>query len=354
MSSRISQLALYWLGLSVLASSAGLPRTLWVLTALAALAALLIRHPGVRYGAEVLLVAVTALAEGSAAAALLTALMGAAALNVVLPRTPSPERAIGAALITSVIATYLTPWAAVAFIPIAAFSLWALLGASRAHPSTARPRVQLATGLAVLSALGAVAIAALARIIPWRTLLGGVFSLLALPFRLFSEGHPFQVRSHINPFATKSRKVPHPFPLAAPNHAALWVIIGLVALLAIAAIIFFGRRYWSESIQPIDAEADPIQISRETLSEEDTMVPLFRSREKLTPVRHFVRRRHEIAQDKRKPGETLRDWLRRIDPGVPDEAIRLYEEIRYGDREDTASRRRTIESLWNRRGRNIK
>lgn len=288
--------------------------------------------------------------EGSAAAALFTALMGAAALNVVLPRAPSPERAIGTALIASAIAAFLKPWAALAFVPIVALSLGTLLGSSQGHPSTTRQRVNLATGLALLAAFGAVAIAVLARIIPWQGILGGIFSLFAFPFRMFSGGHPFQVRSHVNPYATKAWRPLHSFPLTEPNHTALWIVIGLLALLSLAALIFLGRRYWAEALEPIDAESDPVQISRETLRDEETVTSLFRSREKLTPVRQFVRRRHEIARDKRQPGETLRDWLRRIDPGVPDEAIRLYEDIRYGDTEDTTTRRRTIESLWNRRG----
>ncbi|NMP23200.1 hypothetical protein [Sulfobacillus harzensis] len=348
MSSRIAQLALYWIAFSTLAIAAGLPQIVALILLLSGLAAVLIRQAGVRYGAEAALVVVAGVTLKSGGAALFAALMGAAALNAMLPGHLSPNRPIGIAIAGTTIADFIKPWAAWTFIPVIALSLWTLLGANEAHPSTARHRLNLAGGLALVSALLSVAAGFLAGVIPWQRLLGGLFAAVTYPFvKVATNLRPFHIKARKNPFKPSVRHIKaHPLPASPPNHAVLWIMTGLVSLLVLAAIIYFGRRYWTESLEPVEAETGANAIIRETLADEEVVAGLSRRRERLTPVRHFVRRRHQLAAEKRIPGETLREWVQRTGTDVPDKALRIYEEVRYGNQDDTRERRHTIEKLW--------
>lgn len=198
------------------------------------------------------------------------------------------------------------------------------------------------TGLSAL--LIAAAVTAILWLIPWvwivqntvGRLAAGLVSLIPL------------LHVHPHPAAkTKATKGHIPKALHVVNHTEPIIAGVLLALLVVGLVWILWRLLREVEAEPgADAKEESF-IIREHLAGQEPFSGLFRRR-LLTPVRQLTYRRlrHSFGKPQaRKPGETLRQWARRI-YGKEFNAIIVYEEVRYGEVPDTESLARDAEKNW--------
>lgn len=344
-------LLLYWMATATLAWALSLSPLVYVALALPGVVSLIVKKPGTRFFADVILVAVTAIVFRSIGIAALEVLVALTALSVMRAARPSSDRALVLALIIGVVATYVHRPAAWLLIPISGFGIWSLINNQDANTATARQRFSLGASLAGAAAAFAGVVALLLHVLPWQTALADLFAAIAYPFlkllgqiRLKPKHAPKQSQPVSIP---KSHHTLQPALHSGPPEAVTIVLMVLAALL-MALAIYFGWKYWSRPDEHLEVPQEP-GIVREELSEREVETPWRRRRPPLTPVRNLVRRELSRARGPvtKAAHETFRQWLSRVAPDQPvDQVAPLYDEVRYGNHPDTDAKRHALDQRW--------
>jgi hypothetical protein len=277
--------------------------------------------------------------------------MAAAALSIVRSHRPSADRAILGSVPIVVVASFINPVAAWSFLVLAAIAVVALVTSQEADRQMEPQRLRLAMTIAVAAGLGAAAGGLIIHLMPWQTVLATTFSLVAYPFIV--------VFSHIHLSARTSSKSPlrsslgaHHLPTKLVTHVPVILTASLVvgAVILLALFLYAAYRYWARNDENPEPSASDLGIVREDLSDE---IPDFYrpGRRRLKPVRSLVAQRLRQArrsQKERKPSETLREWMARNQPDIENPVSTVYEDIRYGDADDTVAKRQEVQARWPR------
>lgn len=202
--------------------------------------------------------------------------------------------------------------------------------------------------VASLTGLSALLIAALVTVvlwfIPWvwiventvGRLAAGLVSLIPL------------LHVHPHPGAkAKATKGHIPKALHVVNHTEPIIMGILLALVVVGLIWILWRLLRQVETEPGVAAEEESFIIREHLTGHEPFTGLFRRR-LLSPLRELTYRRLRRMHSKpqaRKPGETLRQWARRV-YGEEFEAIKAYEAVRYGAAPDTETLAQDAEKNW--------
>lgn len=352
MRSRILLTALYLTSLGTFAIAARLPLlAFFTLTAGAVPGALRSMNPTVRFAVEFILAVVAALWLHPLGL-LVQLVMGIAALSISRAQNPAADRAVIGSLIITVVAAFVQPLAALGFVVLAGLSVLALVEGGQGSADTVRERTRLALTLAIIAAVAAAAAGLAAHILPWQSALAILFVAVAYPFlKAFSY-------VHLNPHARRHRgsfanSAAHRLSSTLTTHgpALLTAILVILGLLLLALIVYAAYDYWAHN-EDLPQETHPEGgIIREALTDQEAERLRFRTRT-LSPVRRFVQIRLRQAERKSHPrrlDETWREWSGREEPSLEDEAITLYETIRYGDAPDTKTQEARMRHLWPRK-----
>lgn len=183
-------------------------------------------------------------------------------------------------------------------------------------------------------------------ILPWiqdglNFLLRGLFQLVALLFGLVFPKIPKAPPHHPKVFG--KRPAPHHHLVLTGHSAAEPVMVVLGILLIIAGLYWLARTLanWN----PGEDNEVAALIERESLSNAADR----RRPPSLTFTRLWVS--HKMGQMRRRrmgpqAHETLREWTTRIYHIVPEKAVALYEEVRYGNLSDNAAHTRSVREAW--------
>lgn len=352
MRNRMLLMTLYSVALFSLAAALRLSLAVWLLVLIAALPGVFRRlYPAIRFSVEVLVVALMIVAVGRPWGVTLAVVMAVAALSIARSEHPSPDRAILGSVPIVVVASFIQPAVVWSFLLLAAIAVLALVVSPEPDRKMERQRLRLALIIALIAGLGATAAGLIIHVLPWQTVIATTFSIIAYPFiAVFSHIHLLAHPSTRNPLrsALGSHRMTHGLISHAP--LAIIVILVVVAAILLILLLYAAFRYWARNDDNLEPDASDLGIIREDLLEE---VPDFFHglRQRLAPVRSLVakrlrqaRRHHQL----RRPSETLREWMGHNQPNVDAEISQLYEEIRYGDAEDTLAKRRQAETRWPR------
>lgn len=353
MRKRALLIALYTIALLALCVALKLPATAWVALVLGTLPGTRRQIPAaLRFAIELVLIGLVILFVHSPWALGLQIVMSMAALSIARAEKPPVDRVILGSLLLAIVAAFIKPETALAFIPLAALAVLALVEGSEGSPDTARERMRLAGAMAAIVAIGALLLAVIARVMPWQSALAVIFSALAYPFlKLASYIHRRPAKHRITGPSSHPGQSPHAHQLVTHAPRGLVIVAIIAGVLLAAVIVITAYRHWghNETLPGDDAKGDR-GIVRETLS--DLNIDVFgRRRPPRTPVRRLVHTRLRLAgrrQAGRKPTETLREWLSRHEPSTVKDIPTIYEEIRYGDAEDTTEKHRRVSELWPR------
>jgi len=311
-------------------------------------------QPSLRFLSEIILIAVVVLLTHNTWSIAIQVTMALIALTTARSTRLLADRAIVGALMLVVIATFIRPEAAWAFIAIALIGVWALLSTDHTHSATDQQRIRLAFTLAAVAIGGSLVAGLIAYILPWQTIVATVFSVLAWPFiELLSR----IALPHLHP--RKPTAPPSPFKdhhqvASLHSHVPVSVTVGLILLAALVllAILYLAYRYW---VRPDETSHDDLSeagIVRETLDPRDTQKPWSLRGIRLTPVRQLVRSRLLWAyrhQQGRHVGETFQGWLKRTQPHLMQSSVaQTYDHVRYGNSPDSSDVRRQVEEEWPR------
>ena len=344
-------MAMYVTAVAALGIAAHLPWLTAFLWLLAAIPALLPKM-GLTWRLidEAILLGLALLIFGTPWAVILQVMMGAAALTISVRKEPSAERGLVGSLLIATVASFIEPLATLAFIPLIAVGVLALIYSENISQENQYRQIRLGVELALITALVSVAATLIIRFLPWEKGIAIVFTALAYPFfalvgRL--KGQNFKAGG------STLRGIRRPLGRTLTGHPSHLPVILTIILLTIAAIILIiiikaGFHYLKDA-EGIGGESTlEVGIVRESLTEPSS--PLFRPlHSSLSPVRHFVYRHLHHAKKRghmRKPAETLQEWLARESSGDVTKATRIYESIRYGDMPDTRIKQREIQKVW--------
>lgn len=233
-------------------------------------------------------------------------------------------------------------------IAVAAFSLVAMVPYGRHGRSE---RVVFAGQLLAVGIGVAGAAAAILWIIPWgrlgNLLLTAIIDLLrpllSLIPPLHLKGKPFSPHTLTGKTRLGKPKIP-----VAHGHPAWpeYVLIGL-GVLAAAALGWLLYRVFRNHREERVERADEEAVIRERV---EVVADWFSNPfEPLPPVRAALRRLLAEARRRgfpRDPAATVRQWAQTHPESVPDEAIRLYEAVRYGHAADTRDDADRLRALW--------
>ncbi|PSR23514.1 MAG: hypothetical protein C7B45_02960 [Sulfobacillus acidophilus] len=350
MRNRILLMALYSVSLFTLASVVGLSVPAWLLLLIAAIPGVFRRIPPLlRFAIEVAVVTFMIVAVAKFWGVALIVIMAIAALSIARAQRPSADRAILGSVPIIVVASFINPRVTWVFLLLAAIAIVALVTSQDAEKQMEPQRLRLAMSIAVVAGLGAAAAGLIIHLMPWQTVLATTFSVIAYPFiAVFS-------RIHLSARPTTNRSLrsafeAHHLPSKVVTHIPVILTSALVvgALIVLTLSLYAAYRYWARNEDNLDPVGSDRGIVREDLSDEvpDFYRPL---RRRLKPVRTLVARRLRQSrhlQKERAPSETLREWMARSQPNVGDEVSKVYEDIRYGDADDTIAKRDQVRARW--------
>ena len=197
------------------------------------------------------------------------------------------------------------------------------------------------------------AAAAFLWLVPWGRIIRTVFFTALTPvfwllkFIPLKQLHSKRTRSQL-PFRSKPA-LPRPKHLAAngPPHliGLLLIVLGVITALA---VLYWLWRYLRRTHQPVADAKDDSAVIHEHI---DKPVDWFRSPfAPLPPVRAAVRKLLQEAHKRghaRNESESFREWASALlEEQAPETSLRLYDEVRYGNRADTRESADTFRQDW--------
>lgn len=351
MRNRILLVSLYATALLALAFALGMPLLAYIFLMVAAIPGTQRRMlPLARFITEFVLIGLVILLIPSPLDLGLQLVMAMAALSIAAAEKPSVDRAIFFSLVLTTTAAFIKTAAETAYIPLASLSVWALVEGGEGHQATRGQRTRLAATLATITAVAAVIIALIARLLPWQTVMAGLFSAIAYPFLVLAS------RIRAKPHVRGLKGGPGQAARAAARHlhahapALLTAMAIGIGIFIIVGLVFLAYRHWAHNEELPQDLVTETGIVRESLTDLTVNLLSWRNVRSLTPVRRFVRGRLRRAfqhSTPKHPSETLREWLNRPEEAIPpSEVVETYEAIRYGNQSDTADKYRLIKDQW--------